>query len=383
MEKKPLVAVTGATGYIAAHCVRLLLLAGARVRGTVRSTTSPKVQFLKELPGASEGLELVEADLLGPDETWDKVVDGTTYVLHVASPFPSSQPEDENVLIKPAVDGTLGVLKAVARRNGKGGDKTKRVVVTSSVAAIANGWGQEGEGRTWKDDDWSKVDNPADPLPAYTKSKTLAERAAWDFHKGLSPNESFELAVVNPGFVLGPMLSTAQCTSAELIQRVLHKTLPAVPDLWFSGVDVRDVALAHIKAMLYPDSVGQRYQGITFTFSLREMCAGLSTIFAPLGYWVPTWSMPGFLLRFIGLFDKTIGEVSKNLGRINKHDGSKFRALIGRPAIEWKQSIEEMTWSLIANGLVNPASEETTAKAKEMAKEILFRPEEGLAGISL
>lgn len=411
-SQAPLILVTGITGFIAAHCAKLALEAGARVRGTVRSLTSSKADFLKELAG-SEKLELVEADLLAGEEVWDKAVSGgVRHVLHVASPFPASQPKDENDLIKPAVQGTLGVLKAVARHNAKASseqDKIKKVVVTSSVAAIANGWGQEGEGKEWTDDDWSKVgyfsslrhfdwvrgvsdpswlttqtDNPLDPLPAYPKSKTLAEKAAWDFHSSLTPEESFQLVVVNPGFVLGPMLSTSQCTSAELVQRMMHRTMPAVPDLYFSAVDVRDIALAHLKALIDPSAPGNRYQSISFTFALRDCCAMLAAKFGKLGYSVPTGNLPGFLLKVIGLWDATVREVSKNVGKKNKHACGKFEKLLGRPTVPWQKSVEDMTWTMIANGLVNaPSTPEGLEEAKKKAKEILTTKDVGLEGVEL
>lgn len=339
------VLVTGCTGYIAAHCTRLALLAGCQVRGTVRQKTASKTGFLSDLPGASDRLELVEADLLAPDAVWDAAVAGCRYILHVASPFPAAQPSDENELIKPAVEGTLAVLKAAARWNAKAAEAERiiHVVVTSSVASISNGWGTDGENRVWTDDDWSKIDNPSDPIAAYPKSKTLAEKAAWDFHKGLKPEESFELSVVNPGFVLGPMLSTAQCTSAELVQRLMHRTMPAVPDLYFSAVDVRDVALAHIKAMIEPDAAGQRYQSISFTMKLRDCTRVLASKFGGLGYSVPTGNLPGFLLRLIGLWDPTIRQVANTVGKISKHNTDKFKALLGRPTIPWEKTMEDMT----------------------------------------
>lgn len=189
-----LILVTGASGYIAIHIVKLLLEKGYRVRGTVRSLKDEKkVSPLRKLvQNPKHELELCEANL-DNEQSWLKAVEGCTYVLHTASPFPSNSPKDENVLIKPAVDGTLFVLRACVQE----GSKVKRVVLTSSVAAIIGS--KPKNGYTYSEKDWAK---PEECNP-YEKSKTLAERAAWDFVKERNEKKlpCFELAVINPGLV--------------------------------------------------------------------------------------------------------------------------------------------------------------------------------------
>ena len=189
-----LILVTGASGYIACHIVKKLMEKGYRVRGTVRSLKDEKkvAPLRKLVPNPKHELELVEADLL-KEETWPDAVKGCTFVIHTASPFPNTNPRDENEIIKPAVNGTLFVFRACAQE-----EKVKRVVLTSSVAAIAGDNFEHNKHYTEKD--W------ADPnlLSAYPKSKVLAEKSAWEFLEERKKNnlKCFELAVINPGYVM-------------------------------------------------------------------------------------------------------------------------------------------------------------------------------------
>jgi nucleoside-diphosphate-sugar epimerase len=190
-----LILVTGASGYIACHIVKKLMEKGYRVRGTVRSLKDEKkVAPLRNLvQNPKHELELVEADLL-KEEKWSDAVKGCTFVIHTASPFPNSSPKDENELITPAVNGTLYVLRACVQE----GSKVKRVVLTSSVAAIAGSNFENN--RTYTEKDWPNVDI----LDPYSKSKTLAEKSAWNFLEERKKNKlpCFELAVINPGYVM-------------------------------------------------------------------------------------------------------------------------------------------------------------------------------------
>lgn len=190
-----LILVTGASGYIATHIVKKLLEKGYRVRGTVRSLRDEKkVGPLRQLAQNSRfELELVEADLMNED-SWSNAVKGCTYVLHTASPFPLKQPSNEDELIRPAVNGTLFVFRACVQE----GSRVKRVVLTSSIAAIAGNTYKNGY--TYSEKDWPDVQG----LEPYLKSKTLAEKAAWDFVRDREKNglPCFELSVINPGLVM-------------------------------------------------------------------------------------------------------------------------------------------------------------------------------------
>lgn len=212
----PLVLVTGISGFIASWVAHGALKLGYRVRGTVRSLKNEdKVKHLRDLcPGSTYKVELVEADLMN-EESWVGAVEGCDYILHVASPFVIDEPKDPNDLILPAINGTLNVLKAASNMV----KPPKRVVVTSSSAAVMSGTNPDG--KVYTDEDWTVIDSKEYPVSAYTKSKYLAERAAWDFVEKLPTEKKFELCTINPTLVQGPMLSGSQCSSAEIVKQVM------------------------------------------------------------------------------------------------------------------------------------------------------------------
>ncbi|MEO6285531.1 MAG: aldehyde reductase [Dyadobacter sp.] len=243
------VLVTGGTGFVGIHAILQLLQQGYTVKTTLRtlSKTQSIVDALKEAGLADfSKLSFVEADLTS-DKGWDEAVESCDYVLHVASPFPLTEPEDENDLIIPARDGSLRVLKA-ARNSG-----VKRVVLTSSFAAI--GYGSDRKGHIFDENDWTDK-NAA--IPAYIKSKTIAEEAAWEFIK--NQGEGMELVVINPVGIFGPIIGGIYPASFEgVIQAILEGNIKESPAFTFGVVDVRDVADIHIKAMLPPGANGQRF----------------------------------------------------------------------------------------------------------------------------
>jgi dihydroflavonol-4-reductase len=226
------VLVTGASGYIAVHCILQLLQQGYRVRGTLR--TPAREEDLRDTfarhVDADDRLAFVTANLLS-DENWPEAVAGCHFVLHVASP--TSEPKDENEAIIPARDGAVRVLQAAADAG------VQRVVLTSSVAAIA--LGHDPEGRIFTEDDWT---NTNARIGAYYKSKTLAERAAWDFVESLPAGTSLELATINPSYVLGPQLDEHSPPSIGIVARLMRRDVPGCARLGFNLVDVRDVAFA-------------------------------------------------------------------------------------------------------------------------------------------
>jgi dihydroflavonol-4-reductase len=286
------VLVTGATGFIAGHCVEELLTHGYAVRGTVRNKAKADVAHLHAIAERTGGsLELVEATL-DADAGWAEAVAGCTYVWHVASPNPPSVPKDENELIRPAVDGTLRVLRAAAASG-----TVRRVVLTSSIDAITHGHEHSG-GKVFTEADWSNVDGAA----AYARSKVYAERAAWEFVAGAD----LELVALNPGLVLGPLLHAERTTSTEVVRRILAHDMPAVPRIGFSVVDVRDLATAHRLAMETPGAAGNRYIAAGEYLWMGEMAETLAAHFGPRGYKIPTRPLPYWLMWVIARFDKTI-----------------------------------------------------------------------------
>ncbi len=338
------VLVTGASGYIGGHCVVELLRAGYRVRGTVRSATKRGgVEKLAHLvPGSASRLEVVEADL-SRDAGWAEAVADCRYVQHVASPFPATVPDDEMTLIGPAVDGTKRVLAAAAASEGG----VLRVVLTSSVAAVAFGHSSSTD-RVYDEEDWSVVDR----CDAYQKSKTLAERYAWDTVGSLPGKRRFELAVVNPGFVLGPLLDPDVQTSSELVRRLMKRELPGCPKLGFAVVDVRDVAAAHRLAMETPAAAGQRFICAGEHYWVKDIAEILAAEFGPLGYKVPTRDLPYWLLWVAGRFDRTIRMTLGYIGRKEQVSHDHMKRVLGLEPRPLRETLVDMGHSLIQHGLV-------------------------------
>jgi dihydroflavonol-4-reductase len=338
------VLVTGATGYIARHCVVQALDAGYTVRGTARSVTS-LAQLKADLtpylvdPTSIERFSLVAANLTS-DDGWSDATHGARYVLHVASPIPAAPPKDENELIIPAREGTLRVLRAALAAG------VQRVVVTSSTAAVTEG---APVGTRFTEASWSHPDSPS--IGAYERSKTLAERAVWAFAEDEAKGH-MEISVVNPGAVLGPMYGNAMSTSGEIVKKLMERAFPACPDLTFGMIDVRDVAATHIGAMTAPDAPGTRYLCSGDSQSMREIAKILDRNYGPKGFNIPTGNLPNFALKFIAIFDKTARLALNDLSRPHTYDNSKVVALLGRPLRDLETMTNAQADSLIEYGLV-------------------------------
>ncbi|MDJ0713176.1 MAG: aldehyde reductase [Prochloraceae cyanobacterium] len=248
MQNKSIVLVTGASGFIGGHCVLALLKKGYAVRATVRSES--QIEKCKALinthyPDRAD-VEYAIATL-DSDRGWDAAVKGCEYILHLASPLPVQQPKNPNELIIPARDGALRVLAAAIRAG------VKRVVMTSSQAAVCGSPSMEKD-YIYDEKDWTDLNNKT--VTAYNQSKTIAERAAWDF---VNKENSLELATVCPGLVCGPVLEARVNASLEFVKRFMDGSLPLIPPLGYEVVDVRDVADLHLLAMEKPKGAGGRF----------------------------------------------------------------------------------------------------------------------------
>lgn len=310
MNDKPIVAVTGASGYIALHVIAELRRRGYPVRASLR--TMPRADAIRQALSGQGGdeapLDFFEADLQS-DEGWSELVAGCRFVHHVASPLPLREPKDENELIRPAREGALRVLRAAA------GEGVERVVLTSSIAAISQ---DRNDGRPYTEDDWS---DPEADIGAYPKSKTLAEKAAWEFIAGLPEDGRMELATINPSLVIGPLLDPDGSTSVEAVRKLMAREVPGLPRLGFSFVDVRDVALAHVAAMTAPAAAGRRYICSNEFLWMADMARLLSDA----GHKVPTRRLPDWLVHIVALFDPTVRMVIPQLGSKSTFDTSRIR----------------------------------------------------------
>ncbi len=332
-QSKKLVAVTGASGFIGLHCVLSLLREGYRVRGTLRDMTrEASLRAALEKHVAVGGrLEFCSAELTR-DEGWAEAFQDCAYVLHVASPIPRAMPKHEDDLIIPARDGALRVLHAA------GAMGVQRVVMTSSIAAITNGHGHDAS-YVYSEKDWTNLDFP---LPPYPKSKTIAERAAWDHMASLGPESALELVVINPGMVYGPILEPDYGTSGEIVRKLMRRDMPGLPKLGFGSVDVRDVATAHIKAMLTPAAAGQRFCCIAEHAWLNDIARILNNNFAARGYKVPNRTLPNFLVRLAALIDKPVRLILYELGKLPQIDNSRIKTVL-----DWQpRGLEEMVVSM-------------------------------------
>mmetsp|Transcript_456 Transcript_456/g.1102 ORF Transcript_456/g.1102 Transcript_456/m.1102 type:complete len:369 (+) Transcript_456:127-1233(+) len=302
-DDKGLVLVSGASGYVASHVVREFLDNGYRVRGTVRDLAS-KASHLESWASEGDPLELVQADLTDPD-SWNRACEGCDFVAHVASPFfvGCSDADAEEKLYIPARTGTLNVLKAA-----KHAKSVKRVVLTSSMAAIGGGHSNE-ELESDPEILWTD-ENSADP---YSKSKTMAEKAAWEFVR--EHPSAFELAVVNPTLVVGPPLSPGDATSHEIVRRLVMRQMPGVPDLEYTLVDVRDVARAHRLAIEVPEAANQRYALVGGLINFLDWAKILHDDLKPLGYNPPTRKLPYVLLWLVSWFDAGVRTILPSVGK--------------------------------------------------------------------
>ena len=325
MKKKVL--LTGISGYIGSHCAVELLKNGYSVRGSLRSL-SKKEKVIKAISkeiNPKDNLEFCELDLL-KDKGWDRAMEGCEFVLHVASPFIMIEPKDENEYIKPAVDGTLRALEA-AKKSG-----VKRVVLTSSMVSML-----ENADRSIDIDYNSWTNVKAKNISAYAKSKTLAERSAWDFIKKQNKENPLQLSVVNPGPVFGPTLSgNLEGASMGMFRNMILGKMPMVPKSSINMSDVRDVAKIHVLALENKNANGKRFIVTTEKpYAFQE----LAQILKSNGFdKVSTKLAPNFLLKFIGNFDREARSMRAFIGKTYNGDVSSTME-----TFDWKPRIFEET----------------------------------------
>ena len=323
--------LTGASGFIAKHIALQLLLAGHAVRGTLRTpgrAEEVRAALRPHLPDpamADARLSFATADLTA-DAGWSEAMAGCTAVIHTASPFPLRQPRDEADLIRPAVDGTLRVLRA-ARQAGVG-----RVVLTSSAVAVMYGDLPEGR-RTYDERDWSQDDHPTQT--AYGRSKTHAERAAWSFVQEEAP--TIARTTINPVLVAGPALDGHYGTSLRVIERVLSGKDPMQPRFGLPVVDVRDVAAMHVRALEVPASAGKRFLASESFLWLADMARLLADAWPDRG--IRDRVAPDFMIRAMGLLDADVKSISSQLGVRLEVSNERARDLLGIDFIPAREAV--------------------------------------------
>jgi dihydroflavonol-4-reductase len=329
------VLVTGGSGFLGSWCLIELLRRGHEVRTTVRDLSREADVRAAIAPQADAGerLTVLAADLTA-DDGWAAAVEGCDHVLHVASPFPPAQPKDPDELIVPAREGTRRVLRAALDAG------VERVVVTSSVAAITGG--TEPKPGPLTEEDWSDPGNPR--LTPYARSKTVAERAAWDLVRERGATE--RLATVNPGAILGPALSEDRSFSLQAVERLL-RGMPGVPRIGYSFVDVRDVADLHLRAMASPAAGGERFLAATPFLWMGEVAAVLRERLGERAAKVPTRRVPDLLVRAMGLFDPSVRSVAGQLGERTTLSSEKAESVLGWSPRPIEETIVECAESLL------------------------------------
>mgnify|MGYP001388386558 FL=1 len=332
MEK---VLVTGASGFIAEHCIIELLKNGYSVKGSLRTMNrEQEVREAVKTETDDAKLEFCKLDLL-EDDGWEDAMWDCDYLMHVASPFVIEDPKDENELIKPAKEGTLRALNA-AKKAG-----IKRVVLTSSVAAVnSHMMSGTSDHTTWTDIN-SKYVTP------YQKSKTIAEKAAWDFYNNQDNSNKMELAVINPGGVMGPQLGNdLGGASTQIVSQLISGKFPMIPALSFPFIDVRDVAILHLKAMTTPEADGKRFIAAhsepTWMYQVAE-------VLSAAGYEkIKLKKAPSFMLKLIGLFDNKTKSLVPMLDKYVPCDNSQTVKILNWEPMPWEQAFIEHAKSIEA-----------------------------------
>jgi dihydroflavonol-4-reductase len=338
MERQ-LALITGVSGFIAKHIALRFLQAGWAVRGTLRSMDRAEEVLAALRPHLQDKalarLSFAKADLTS-DIGWDEAAQGAHVLIHTASPFPLAQPKDPADLVRPAVEGTLRALRAAYRAG------LRRAVVTSSTVAVIN----ENRHGVQDEDDWCDLTAPG--TTAYAMSKTMAERAAWEFVAKEAPD--LQLTCINPGFVLGPPLDKHFGTSMNVVRRLLHGRDPMLPMIGFVCVDVRDVAEMHLRAVLQPETAGKRYLAAAGSMTMPDMGLVLKSAYPHRR--IATRAAPMLLLRVLAMFDPAVRGILPQIGQIAQVTNARAVREMGMRFIEPADALRASADWLISQNAV-------------------------------
>lgn len=341
-NKNKRVLLTGITGFLGSHTAIQLLEKGYEVVGTLRNADRKK--SIRELIGkhtTSLGkLTFVEADLTDKD-IWQQLTKNMDYVQHIASPFPRELPKNENDLIRPAKSGTLNILKAASE------NKVKRVVITSSAAAIVYGKTKSELAKIFDENDWTDENNKKDSTP-YFRSKTIAEKTAWDFLD--KAHSDLEMTTVLPGAILGPVLESDFGTSANMVIKILDGSSPALPKIGFDIVDVRSVTDLLIKAMEMPQAANKRYIASSGYLTFKDVALILKQQYPNRK--IPTSELPNFIVRLFSNFDASLKPILMDLGIKRKLEITKAKKELKWQPISVQEAVISCAKSIFEIGIV-------------------------------
>jgi len=334
--------ISGASGFIGTHIVIEGLKRGYTITGTTRSMHKEGV--LREIVSAHLGEEALSrliiyyCDLNSPDG-WADAMKGCNAILHVASPFPMGLPKHEDDLILPARNGVKHVFEAALQNN------IHRIVQTSSIAAIM--YGHESGKTDFTEEDFTNINGAM--ISPYTKSKALAEQDVWKYAK---QHPELKVSVINPGFVLGPLLNKEIGTSGDVILKLMKGEFPGVPKLGFPIVDVRDVAAAHYNALENDLSIGQRYATVSESFWFKEIAKAILDAYPTYNKKVKAKELPNWFLKIFSLFDKPTRMIIDELGFCAIISNDKLKRDLKIQPIAAKDAIQATAKSLVDLKLV-------------------------------
>lgn len=333
------VLLTGITGFLGGHLALELLRSGYHVRGSLRN---PDRADATRASLAAAGADTTRLDFVTLDLTrdtgWSEAMEGVRFLMHSASPFVTTMPKDPQVLIRPAVDGTDRAMRSALKAG------VERIVLTSSTVAIAYGRGRGGPARLGPND-WADPTSPK--LSAYGVSKTLAERHAWSLVEGRKE----QLAVINPGLIIGPLLDDDPGTSGAVIQRFLRGQIPVAPDLYFHVVDVRDLARIHVAALTDQEAAGHRHIAAFHSCSVHDVGQIIARHRPDYARKMPKLRAPDWMIRFYSMFDSDMRSNVPELGYCPKLDASGALRLLGHPPRSLEETMGAMADSLIERKL--------------------------------
>ncbi|HJP74310.1 MAG TPA: NAD-dependent epimerase/dehydratase family protein [Pseudonocardiaceae bacterium] len=335
------VLVTGGSGFLGGWCVYELLRRGYRVRTTVRSADKAdgvRVAARSGPDDVDDAMLTVLVAELTRDAGWAEAVDGCDYVLHTASPFPVAQPRNPDELMIPAVEGTRRVLSAALRAG------VSRVVLTSSSATVRHLPGA-GRQQVFDESTWTDVRDAR--ASTYARSKTLAEQAAWQLVAG----DRSKLTTILPGAILGPLRDSHSAYSVQAVSQLLEGTAPGIPRLGFSFVDVRDVADAHLAAMLAPEAGGRRFLVANEFLWLSQVADLLRAELGSAAAKVPTRMLPTLLVRLVALGNPSLRQMRGDLGRRSEFDTTAAQSILDFAPRPIRQTVLDCAHSLLG-GLV-------------------------------
>lgn len=336
------VLLTGITGFLGSHTAIQLLNAGYEVVGTLRN--KDRINSNKQIIGKHTvnlgNLTYEEADLNDAD-VWFQLTKNIDHVQHIASPFPRKMPKHEDDLVIPAKEGTLNILKAASA------NKVDRVVMVSSIAAVVYGKKKKELDNVFNENDWTDETNKKDTTP-YLRSKTIAEKAAWEFMDDNAPD--LELTTILPGAILGPVLEKDFGTSANIVIKILDGSSPALPKIGFEIVDVRSVANLQIKAMEMPQAANNRYIASSGYLTFKDVAMILKQQYPDKK--IPNFELPNFAVRLFSNFDASLKPVLMDLGIKRKTDISKAKKELQWQALSAKKAVTACAKSVFENGIV-------------------------------